>query len=248
MEFGKACEDLSWNHCTSTPHRSETGDIAERAVRGVKEGTSAVLLQPCLNQKWGVNSMECYTHVRNIQDLLSVWKTQHERRFGDLLKGKISPFGSLVEYYLFLRKTSQLESLSWIILQIRIVRGWNLEGWHKGCRLWGIGNGGWILNVLYKSHANWTGFTQFTLLDEKAPDGYTYDFWNIHGWIDLSDHSIQSIGRETLRRKYVVWVDTDEKATDIQIRYLMSRRLDEIGRKSKAEGEVKLVKWKSKTR
>ena len=22
LEFGKACEDLSWNHCTSTPHRS----------------------------------------------------------------------------------------------------------------------------------------------------------------------------------------------------------------------------------
>ena len=27
--FGKACEDLSWNHCTSTPHRSETNGIAE---------------------------------------------------------------------------------------------------------------------------------------------------------------------------------------------------------------------------
>ena len=24
LEFGKACEDLSWNQCTSTPHRSET--------------------------------------------------------------------------------------------------------------------------------------------------------------------------------------------------------------------------------
>ena len=24
LEFGKACEDLFWNHCTSTPHRSET--------------------------------------------------------------------------------------------------------------------------------------------------------------------------------------------------------------------------------
>ena len=36
MEFGKACEDLSWNHCTSTPHRSETNGIAERAVRRVK--------------------------------------------------------------------------------------------------------------------------------------------------------------------------------------------------------------------
>ena len=24
LEFGNTCEDLSWNHCTSTPHRSET--------------------------------------------------------------------------------------------------------------------------------------------------------------------------------------------------------------------------------
>ena len=52
LEFGKACEDLSWNHCTSTPHRSETHGIAERAVRRVKEGTSAVLLQSGLNESW----------------------------------------------------------------------------------------------------------------------------------------------------------------------------------------------------
>ena len=52
LEFGKACEDLSWNHCTSTPHRSETNGIAERAVRRVKEGTSAVLLQSGLNENW----------------------------------------------------------------------------------------------------------------------------------------------------------------------------------------------------
>ena len=51
LEFGKACEDLSWNHCTSTPHRSETNGIAERAVRRVKESTSAVLLQACLNEQ-----------------------------------------------------------------------------------------------------------------------------------------------------------------------------------------------------
>ena len=44
MEFGKACEELSWNHCTSTPYRSETNGIAERAVRWIKEGTPAVLL------------------------------------------------------------------------------------------------------------------------------------------------------------------------------------------------------------
>ena len=49
--FGKACEDLSWNHCTSTPHRSETNGIAERAVRKVKEGTFAVLMQSGLDEK-----------------------------------------------------------------------------------------------------------------------------------------------------------------------------------------------------
>ena len=61
LEFGKACEDLSWNHCTSTPHRSETNGIAERAVRRVKEGTSAVLLQSGLNESWWADSMVCET-------------------------------------------------------------------------------------------------------------------------------------------------------------------------------------------
>ena len=99
LEFGKACEDLSWNHCTSTPHRSETNGIAERAVRRVKEGTSAVLLQSGLNESWVADSMECYTYLRNVTDLLSDGKTPYERRFGQPFKGPIIPFGSLVEYY-----------------------------------------------------------------------------------------------------------------------------------------------------
>ena len=52
LEFGKACEELSLNHCTCTPHRSETNGIAGRAVRRVKEGTSAVLLQSGLYENW----------------------------------------------------------------------------------------------------------------------------------------------------------------------------------------------------
>ena len=52
LEFGKSCEELSWNHCTSTPHRSETHVIAGRAVRRVKEGTSAVLLLSGLGKEW----------------------------------------------------------------------------------------------------------------------------------------------------------------------------------------------------
>ena len=42
----------------------ETDGIAERAVRGVKEGTSAVLLQSGLNESWWADSMECYTYLR----------------------------------------------------------------------------------------------------------------------------------------------------------------------------------------
>ena len=90
LEFSKACEDLSWNRCTSTPHRSETNGIAERAVRRVKEGTSAVLLHSGLDRKRWTDSMECCTYLRNIQDLLSDGKTPYERCFGKPLK---------VEYY-----------------------------------------------------------------------------------------------------------------------------------------------------
>ena len=75
LEFGKACDDLSWNHCTSTPHRSETNGIAERAVRRVKEGTSAALLQSDLDESWWADSMECYAYLRNVTDLLSDGKT-----------------------------------------------------------------------------------------------------------------------------------------------------------------------------
>ena len=103
LEFGKACEDLSWNHCTSTPHRSKTNGIAERAVRRVMEGTSAVLLQSGLNESWWADSMECYTYLRNVTDL-SDGKTPYERRFGQPFKGPIIPFGSLVEYYLISAK------------------------------------------------------------------------------------------------------------------------------------------------
>ena len=99
LEFSKACEDLSWNHRTSTPHRSETNGIAERAVRRVKEGTSVVLLQSGPNESWWADSMECYTYLRNVTDLLSDGKTPYERRFGQPLKGPIIPFGSLVEYH-----------------------------------------------------------------------------------------------------------------------------------------------------
>ena len=68
-------------------------------MRRVKEGTSAVLLQSGLDEKWWAESMECYTYLRNVQDLLSDGKTPYARRFGEPFKGPVVPFGAMVEYH-----------------------------------------------------------------------------------------------------------------------------------------------------
>ena len=57
-------------------HRSETNEMEERAVRRVKEGTSAELLQSGLGNEFWADSMECCCYLRNIQDLLSDGKHQ----------------------------------------------------------------------------------------------------------------------------------------------------------------------------
>ena len=76
-------------------HRSETNGIAERAVRRMKEGTLAVLSQSGFNEKWWEGSIECYCHLRVVQDLLAVGRTPYERRFGEPSEGPIIPFGAI---------------------------------------------------------------------------------------------------------------------------------------------------------
>ena len=81
FEFGEAREDLSWDHCTSTPYRSDTHGVAERAVRRAKEGTSAIPQPAGSDGKWWADSMECSCCLRNVQDRWSdtsrtaIWKT-----------------------------------------------------------------------------------------------------------------------------------------------------------------------------
>ena len=62
-----------------------------------KKGTSAVLLQSGLDEKWWSDSMECYCYLRNVQDLLADGKTPYERRFGESFKGPIVSFPNLRE-------------------------------------------------------------------------------------------------------------------------------------------------------
>ena len=58
-----------------------------------------MLLQAGLEEKWWADSMQCYCHLRSVQDLLSDGKTPYERRFGEPLNGPVIPFGFLVEYH-----------------------------------------------------------------------------------------------------------------------------------------------------
>ena len=107
MEFGKACGDLSWNHCTSTPHRSETNGIAERAVRRVKEGTSAVLLQSGLNESWWADSMEFTRICETSQNYYLMGRRPMKDVLGNHLKDRLFHLVHWLSITLQLRRTSQ---------------------------------------------------------------------------------------------------------------------------------------------
>ena len=127
IDFGKTCEELSWNHSKSTPHRSETNGIAERVVRRVKEGTSAVLLQSSLDENWWADSMECYCYLRNIQDLSSDGKT-HMR---DVLRNHLTDQLYRLEQPIVTASIWSYNPARYIP-RICVVRGWNLERRHLG--------------------------------------------------------------------------------------------------------------------
>ena len=95
LEFIRACKDLK----RSTPRRSETKEIAERAVRRVKESTSPVLVQSGLQESWWAEAMECYCYLRNLQDLPPDGQTPYERRFNSPFDEPVIPFEAEAQFY-----------------------------------------------------------------------------------------------------------------------------------------------------
>ena len=104
---------LSWNHCTSTPHRSETDGIAEKAVRRLETGTFAVLLQSGLVKK----------KVDKFHEMLLPSAKQSRSFFlierhlvggdsdGEPCYGFVIPFGEMIENTLCLLKTFRINSV-----------------------------------------------------------------------------------------------------------------------------------------
>ena len=107
LEFGKDCEDLSWNHCTSTPHRSETNGIAERAVHRVKEGISAVLLQSGLNESWSEIPWNAIPISETLQISYLMSKPRMRDVLGSHLKDQLFHLVHWLSITQILRKTSQ---------------------------------------------------------------------------------------------------------------------------------------------
>ena len=121
-------------------HRSETNGIAERAVRRIKEGTSAVPLQSGLGEKSWADSMESYCYLRNVQDLLSDGQTLHQGRFGVPFKGPIIPLGAMVEYHpvsatASVRQESLTRHIPWICVSRGGESGKEMS-WSQTLRNW----------------------------------------------------------------------------------------------------------------
>ena len=135
---GKAESDLHWRFIgvwqilwrsitessNSTPHRSETNGIAERAVRRVKEGTSAVMLLP---------SAKCPRPPGRkflLEHWLNIIRFQHE-----INQDFINLAGSFTR------------NLSWVCID----RGWNLERTYSYCGSRRIGKVGRVRNLSSKN-------------------------------------------------------------------------------------------------
>ena len=115
-EFEKARIDLEWPGDAATPYRPETNGVAEKAVRRVKEGTSAALVQSGFDEHWWDLAMLCYCFLRNIVDLVvskvpiesiagsdptpveaAVIAMPHMHRFRAEFRGPVYPFGCFVQ-------------------------------------------------------------------------------------------------------------------------------------------------------
>ena len=82
-----------------TAHRPQTNGIIERAVRVVKEGTSCVMVQSGLDEKWWPEAMNCFCFLRNVSTVLETGATAYKNRFGSDFSGPLIPFGAEVEYF-----------------------------------------------------------------------------------------------------------------------------------------------------
>ena len=80
--------------------------IAENAVRRVKEGASALLVQSGFAEKWWGETEECLCYLPNVQEKLADRKSSYEKRFRAPFNGPILCFGLQFMFIQSLRSTN----------------------------------------------------------------------------------------------------------------------------------------------
>ena len=93
----------------------QTHGTTERAPRRVREGTSSVLVQSGLQERWFAEVMK-----RNVQDQLADGQTLYEHRFKSPFDGPIIPVGAEVKF-------NPIQPKVWNIQGIRLERGRKLD-------------------------------------------------------------------------------------------------------------------------
>jgi len=91
-EFAAALDKMCVCHDTCTPYTPASNRIAERAVRRVKEGTTASLVQSGLSDRWWHKAMMAFCYLRNVHDQGPDGETTYEKRFKVKFAGPIIPF------------------------------------------------------------------------------------------------------------------------------------------------------------
>ena len=138
--LGTAHEDLQRNHSTSTPLRSETNGIAERAVRRFKEGTSIVLLQSGLDEQTVGRCYGVLWLLTQCSRPVSRCESSIRTAIGEPFSGPIIPFGAKIEHHpISTNDQARLHQfgkkvLSGIVLWATLFARWMLEKRHTRWR------------------------------------------------------------------------------------------------------------------
>ena len=156
MELGKACEDLSWNRCTSTTKIRDKWDFWKSSVqnKGKHLCCIVVIRSGCklVGKFYGMLHLSAKHHRFIIwwEDApwKTFWATIDRTDCSIWFIGEVSPNDCEGPVTL---PSIWKESLTWIVPRIRFVRGVNLEGWRTGCRPWGVRDDGRIGNLLEKT-------------------------------------------------------------------------------------------------
>ena len=103
-----ACQDLQWNHHTSTPHRSETnGNGRKGRPQSERRDSCRTSLKwtPC-RMKGLYDLSNCY--LRNMHDKMTDVKTAFEMRFGKKFEGPSIPWEHLLDTFRLSRRTRRI--------------------------------------------------------------------------------------------------------------------------------------------